>query len=202
METSHPPSPCLSLWLLSLSVMCLWVGLSLLCSLALALSLFLSLSAPLPESQSLHERPWGCGQHAEPCQLGGGGEHPQGGGSRSATHPAYQTALGEGRGGEREAPPRTWTQSSGCLPIPCLHPLAHLPSETPQRWRKSRGWEGNRETKTRRDGGAEREAGGNTYQDIDGDRDRRRDTEKRWEIRESCQDEKELDPEEGGGRRS
>lgn len=67
-----------------------------------AVSLWVSVS--LLKFQSLHRCPWGCGQRAEQCQWGVVvRERPQGGGSCSATHPAYQTALGEGRG-RRDSP--------------------------------------------------------------------------------------------------
>ena len=45
-------------------------------------------------------------------------ERPPGGGSRSATHPAYQTALGEGRG--REAQPQMDPEPGLCSPTPAL----------------------------------------------------------------------------------
>lgn len=72
-------------------------------------------------------------------------ERPQGGGSRSATHPAYQTALGEGEGGLRLNRNPTAMQtlcrpSSDCPPNPCGGPC---PSpQTPGEMEEVLGWEG------------------------------------------------------------
>ena len=93
-------------------------------------SLWVSVS--LPEPQPLHGCPWGCGQHAERCHWGGlARERPRGGGSRSATHPAYQTALGEGRGREVQQPQMD--------PEPRLLPHPAPPLGDPERWRQCRG---------------------------------------------------------------
>ena len=119
-------------------------------------SVSLSPSLSFPESQSLHEHPWGCGQHAEPCQLWG--ERPWGGGSRSATHPAYQTALGEGRGGEGRAGGATADVDPELRLLP--YPLPS-PSETP------------------RDGGSvggRQREGGDTQRGRVGDRDKQKAT--------------------------
>ena len=79
----------------------------------------LEVSVSLPELQSMHGCLWGCGQRSEWCQEGGvARERPLGGGSRSATHPAYQTALGEGRG--REAQPQMDPEPGLCSPTPAL----------------------------------------------------------------------------------
>lgn len=87
-------------------------------------------------------------------------ERPQGGGSRSATHPAYQTALGEGEGGLRlhrnPTNPTALQTELGLSPQPLWGALP-LPSDT-QRDGVSAGLGG--ETERKRDGERERERWG------------------------------------------
>lgn len=98
-------------------------------------------------------------------------ERPQGGGSRSATHPAYQTARGEGRGrrGE-EAALRTR------LLLQPLHGSPAPPSRGPEREEGPRS-EGRTERRdTQR--GAETQRGGERWRERDRERGRDRDRDR------------------------